>query len=306
MSTLFPIRLNTIRAEDNTPFDIFVQLPHRFVHYSALGDKMEGGRLRNLKEKGVKKLFIKPEHEDIYLAYLEEGLDELKSTTLSVNDKTAMAHDSLLSAAENAGRNLETEERFNGQKRQLEKISDFLSGQRSAVKSILEVAGVSVDPNEHAAAVSSLAVAVASKSGITDKKIIFELGMAGLLHDIGKARLKFDHNKPLSTMTSAELKEYKKHPQEGSDMLSGKPFVSPRILKLVLCHEERGQGKGYPGKLDLFNEEPSFQILSMVNCFERFSRDKNMPILKAIDSFSETYENDYSEDLISVLSTILA
>lgn len=305
MSEFFPVRLNTIRANDRVPFDIFVKLAHRFVHYSAGGDEVEGERLKNLKKHGVRKLFIRPEHETLYLQYLEDGLDNLSNENLNLSERSAFAHDSLLSSAENAERNLESEEKFNGQRRQFDKIAEFLSSERKALKEILGISGLSQDLNEHSAVVSSLAVAIATKSGMDNKKEIFELGMAGLLHDIGKTRLKFDHLKPESEMTQNELRQYRNHPQDGVDMLAGKAYVSPRILKLIVSHEERGRGRGYPNKIDLFKEELPFQILSMVNCFDHFSRQNRIPSVEAIDPFFEKYGQDYDEELITVLGTVL-
>lgn len=305
MSEYFPVRLNTIRANDKAPFDIFVKLPHRYVHYSSGGDEVEETRLKNLKKYGVRKLFIRPEHEDMYLQYLEAGLDNLSDKGLGLTERSAFAHDSLLSSAENAERNLETEEKFHGQRRQFDKIAEFLSSERKAVKEILNISGLSRELNEHSAVVSSLAVAIASKSGIDDKKEIFELGMAGLLHDIGKTRLKFDHMKLESEMTLNELRQYRNHPQDGVDMLAGKAYISPRILKLIVYHEERGHGKGYPNKVDLFREELPFQILSMANCFDHFARQNNIPAVEAIDPFFEKYGQDYHEELITVLGTVL-
>lgn len=307
MSTVsfFPIRLNTIRPDEVIPFDIFVKLPHRYVHYSGSNLEMEASRVKNLKKHGVKKLFIRPEDEDVYLKYLEESLDVLKNTALTLSERSSMAHDTLIDAAENAEKNLETEERFNGQKRQFDKISNFLATEKNALKDILASAGISMDNNEHSANVSSLAVAVATKAGITDKKEIFELGMAGLLHDIGKKRLNFDHMKPVSQMTSNEKKQYRNHPQDGADMLAGKPYISPRILKLVFMHEELGQCKGYPEKVDLFRQELSFQILSLVNAFDHFCMENKILQVKAIDPFFEKYGEDYDPELITVLGTIL-
>jgi HD-GYP domain-containing protein (c-di-GMP phosphodiesterase class II) len=306
MSTYFPVRLNTIRTDEVIPFDVYLKLSHRYVHYMSRDSELEAHRLTNLKEHGVKKVFIRPEHEDAYLKFLERGLNALNSSSMSVPERAIMAHATLIDAAENAERTLETEERYNGQKKQFDKIANFLSTESSAIRDILAKAGVSVDHNEHAANVSSLSVAMATKLGITDNHEIFELGMAGLLHDIGKNRLKFDHMKPVSQMTPQELKAYKNHPQDGADMLAGKPYVSGRILKYVFMHEERGQCRGYPEKVDLFRQELPFQILSLVNAFDHFCIETKTPSSLALGPFLEKFSVDYDPKLLNVLRTLLA
>lgn len=301
----FPVRLNTLRSNDLVSFDVYVKVGERYIHYIRLMDEMEGARLRSLKSKGVRKLFIRPEHEDAYLKYLEEGLNTLTDKKTDVAERSSRANDTLVIAAENAEKTLESEAGYNGQKVQFEKIAEFLSSDKNALKGVLNAAGISGDTNQHAATVSSLSIALAQKVGMTDQNEIFELGLAALLHDIGKSRLKFDPMKPTSELTPDELKQYKNHPRDGADMLAGKPFISPRILGLIASHEERGEMRGYPEKNNLFKMDLSYQILSLTNQFDHFSWEKKILPSMAIDPFFEAFGKDYNEDLIMNLATVL-
>ena len=304
--SLVPIRLNTLRPDEAVTFNIYVKVGNRYIHYTRTEDPVEGERLKNLKSKGVRKLFIPMNEENAYLTYLEESLSNLNDKSKDIKTRGATAHDAMVMAAENAERNLETEQGFNNQKNQMDKISEFIISDRNAIKNMLSSAGISVDNNHHAANVSSLALAVASMVGITDKTEIFELGTAALLHDIGKNRLKFDHMKPKEQMTPAELKQYKEHPNDGVAMLSGKPYISPRILGLIQGHEELGECRGYPEKKNLFKLPMSYQILSLVNQFDHFATMNNMPLPQAVDPFFEKFGKDFDEELISTLATVLS
>ena len=300
-----PVRLNTIRADEAVSFDVYVKVGGRYCHYTRARDEMEGQRLKNLRAKGVRKFFIQPKDEDNYLKYLELGLNVLNDQTKDINERGALAHDSLVTSAENAERNLETEQGYDGQKKQFEKITEFLLSDKNALKGMLNSAGISTDVHHHCATVSSLALAVAAKMEITDQKEIFELGIAALLHDIGKNRLKFNSMKPFEEFTADEMRQYKNHPQDGADMLAGKEYISPRILGLISAHEERGVGRGFPNKEDLFKKPLPYQILSMVNQFDHFATEKNILPAKAIDPFFEKFGKDYDENLITVMATVL-
>jgi len=303
--TYFPVRLNTLRADEKVTFDVYVLVAGKYIHYTHTSDELEAQRLKQLKSKGVRKLFIRDQDEPSYLLYLEAGLGKLNDKTLDINTRSAMAHDTMITAAENAERTLETEAGYNSQKAQFEKITEFISSDRNAIKGILSAAGISVDTNQHAATVSSLCMAVASKAGITDSKDVFELAIAALLHDIGKNRFKFDPMKPHSKMTSDEMRQFKNHPQDGADMLAGKPYISPRILGLVAAHEERGNGRGFPMKMDLSKQPISYQILSMVNQFDHFCSENSMSSIQAIDPFFEKLGRDYDDELFNILATVL-
>jgi len=302
---LIPIRINTLREDELVTFDVFVKVGQRYLHHTNEHDSVEGTRLQNLRNKGVRKLFIHNRNEGAYLSYLETGLKGLNRTDIATSKKAALAHDTMVSAAENAERMLETEDGFNTQKSQMKLIGEFFKSDKAALKEILLKAGISVDTNHHAATVSSLALAMANKTGGMTDDEKFELAFAGLLHDFGKARFKFDPMKPVSQLTPQERKSYENHPQDGADMLAGKPFISPRILGLIASHEERGLGRGFPERKHIGQLALPYQILSVVNCFDHFCGEKGIQPLQAIDLFYEEFSKDYSDELITNLATVL-
>lgn len=305
MNEYFPIRLNTLRPDERVTFKVFIKVGDKYIQYAHENDPIDTSRVASLKGKGVRKLFILPGDEDTYLNYLETGLKSLTNTELHIEKRASLAHDTLVTAAENAERTLETEEGFNTQKMQMNLISDFLFTDKKALKEILKVAGISTDSNQHAATVSSLALAIAKKLEGFSKEDLFELGTAALLHDIGKNRMKCDPMKAFEKMTSDEQKAYRNHPQDGADMLAGKPYISPRILGLIASHEERGHGKGFPEKKDLSKLPVSYQILSLANQFDHFCIQKGLHSSLAMDMFYDAFEEDYDGDLITVLATVL-
>lgn len=301
----YPIRLNTLRSDEKVSFDVYLKLGVKYLHYTHSQDEMEGLRLKNLKSKGVRKLFIRSEDEDTYLKYLEVGLSTLSDTNRDINDRGALAHDTMIIAAENAVKNLETEEGFNNQRKQIDQVTSFILSDKNALKSMLNSAGISVDNNHHAANVSSLALGVAGKMGVTDKLEILELGTAALLHDIGKNRSKLDPMKSRESMTPDELKAFKNHPQDGADMLAGKPYISPRVLGLIQSHEEYGEGRGFPEKKNIFNMPVIYQILNTVNFFDHFASDNNLSLVDALEPFSQKYGKDFDYKIIAILSKVL-
>jgi HD-GYP domain-containing protein (c-di-GMP phosphodiesterase class II) len=74
-------------------------------------------------------------------------------------------------------------------------------------------------------------------------------GLAGLLHDIGKAVMPLDVlNKP-GKLTEDEFKVIRTHPEEGHRMVLGGQGVADSTLEVVLHHHERMDGTGYPHQL---------------------------------------------------------
>jgi HD-GYP domain-containing protein (c-di-GMP phosphodiesterase class II) len=101
----------------------------------------------------------------------------------------------------------------------------------------------------HSVAVCALMVALSRQWGKFDEATTRELGMAGLLHDLGKALIPLDIlNKP-GKLTDEEFMRVKQHPAEGHRLLLDGGVIGEISLDVVLHHHEKMAGTGYPHQL---------------------------------------------------------
>jgi putative nucleotidyltransferase with HDIG domain len=100
----------------------------------------------------------------------------------------------------------------------------------------------------HSVAVCALMVALARQLGFDDE-VTREAGMAGLLHDLGKALTPAAVlNKP-GKLTDQEFAVMKRHPVEGHRLLAEGGAVGGIPLDVCLHHHEKIDGSGYPERL---------------------------------------------------------
>jgi putative nucleotidyltransferase with HDIG domain len=96
----------------------------------------------------------------------------------------------------------------------------------------------------HSVAVCALMVALARQLGL-DEDACREAGLAGLMHDIGKAVMPLEVlNKP-GKLTEAEFRS-SAPPGARPCAAAGRPRRTPQTLDVVLHHHERIDGTGYP------------------------------------------------------------
>lgn len=101
----------------------------------------------------------------------------------------------------------------------------------------------------HSVAVCALMIALARQLGL-DEKQTHEAGMAGLLHDLGKAMIPIEVlNKP-GKLTDAEFELVKTHQAEGYKLLLAGNGVGAMTIDVCLHHHEKIDGSGYPKRLN--------------------------------------------------------
>ena len=110
---------------------------------------------------------------------------------------------------------------------------------------------------QHCLVVTGLATAFGQTIGASgvDRR---RLSVAGMLHDIGKARVPVAILEKPGPLDDAEMALMRTHAQHGYDALAGVPSLAPEMLDMVLHHHEHLDGSGYPHGLKAAKFPTSF------------------------------------------------
>jgi HD-GYP domain-containing protein (c-di-GMP phosphodiesterase class II) len=99
----------------------------------------------------------------------------------------------------------------------------------------------------HSVAVCAMMVALAKQLNLSELETR-QAGLAGLMHDIGKAGIPLEVlNKP-GALTEEEFNLVKLHPERGHELLLEAGINDETVLDVCLHHHEKMDGTGYPGK----------------------------------------------------------
>jgi HD-GYP domain-containing protein (c-di-GMP phosphodiesterase class II) len=132
-----------------------------------------------------------------------------------------------------------------GARQLVEEISDSVARNPGALISLARLKTVDDYTYMHSVAVCAMMVGLAKQLGLEEEQTRLA-GMAGLMHDLGKALMPMEVlNKP-GKLTEAEFNIIKTHPVEGHRMLLTGRDVSPIVLDVCLHHHEKTDGSGYP------------------------------------------------------------
>ena len=127
----------------------------------------------------------------------------------------------------------------------VEEISDSVMRNPSALISLARLKTVDDYTYLHSVAVCAMMVVLAKQLGLDEAKTRLA-GLAGLMHDLGKAAMPPTVlNKP-GKLTAAEFEIMKSHPVKGHAMLLMSDNFDADTLDVCLHHHEKIDGSGYP------------------------------------------------------------
>jgi HD-GYP domain-containing protein (c-di-GMP phosphodiesterase class II) len=109
---------------------------------------------------------------------------------------------------------------------------------------------------KHSVDVATMSMIVGRKHGLNDTEV-YELGISGLLHDVGKSKIPNEILNKATKLTDEEFAMMKQHSIFGYGILKEKNDLSNSIKLGVLQHHEKMNSKGYPmgvssDKINLF------------------------------------------------------
>jgi putative nucleotidyltransferase with HDIG domain len=119
---------------------------------------------------------------------------------------------------------------------------------------------------QHCLRVTGLAVAFGQHIGVSraDRQ---RLSFAGMLHDIGKARIPLAILEKPGPLDEGELTVMRKHPQYGLDALGSVSTLPAEMLDMVVHHHEYLDGSGYPHQLKASEISDLVRIITISDVF---------------------------------------
>ena len=173
-------------------------------------------------------------------------------------------------------------------KQSYKKLQKFIEGTANIITKVVETR----DPYSigHQKRVSKLATAIAQEMKLSQDKIK-GIRIASLVHDIGKVNLPTEIISKPGKLIEVEFNLIKNYPKVGFNILKKLDFPWP-VAEIVLQHQEKIDGSGYPRGLKGDEICIEAKILGVANVVEAMSSYKSYrPALSIDEALTEISKN---------------
>ncbi|NND92713.1 MAG: HD-GYP domain-containing protein [Granulosicoccus sp.] len=154
---------------------------------------------------------------------------------------------------------------------------------------------------QHSLNVAALSIVMAKSMGMTNREME-DIGVCGMLHDVGKTSISTEVLEKPGPLDDVEMAEMQKHTRYGRDILLSTKSVMSGAADVAHSHHERPDGLGYPRKLTDDGIPLYAKIVAIAEAYDTMTI--NQPYRAACspsDALQELYAQrgkQFDEDLV--------
>lgn len=244
--------LKTIKSGTTVSFDLYNEYGNVVV---SMNTPLTEPLIKHLRSTGIEFLYYNPAQATIIKNIA--GLNTAKNIINNEQQKKSVdlakeILDSIKNTIDFTPKSISSEKIQNTFQhvddilKQIENNTDSVFTPFTTLKSLDEYTYI------HSSNVSILAAILGARLEY-NRAVRVRMGVGGLFHDIGKARIDSAIINKKAKLTEEEHNIAKNHSQYGYDLVKDNPDLSNLEKSIILYHHERPDGLGYPFKYDYNN-----------------------------------------------------
>lgn len=249
-----PINLKYLKGEMQESFEIFYKTEMfgtpRYVKFASTDSRHQQKTRKMIEEKeGAEDFFIK---EDDLVKYFNQATTHLREMiadpSISLEEKTGKIYDVSKEIMKDFFEFNASPKVLKSSEEVLEIMDECLSDADADFHSIFSITSKDYYTYTHSVNVGLYCLAYGVKTGMGASDIKY-LGLGGMLHDVGKTKIKPSILNKNGKLTDEEFEVVKTHSSYGEEMLGIMQCYPTCVIHVAGQHHEKYDGNGYPDGL---------------------------------------------------------
>jgi putative nucleotidyltransferase with HDIG domain len=149
----------------------------------------------------------------------------------------------------------------------IDTMRDLILTDESALLALTQLKSYDNYTYNHSVNVGIFSLAFAKHLGL-EGDAMRKVGLAGLLHDVGKVRTAEEIIKKPGALTPEEMEKMQRHPELGAEILRHMKGIDGETAEIVLHHHLRFDGTGYPALAPGRAVHPHGAVVALADCYD--------------------------------------
>jgi putative nucleotidyltransferase with HDIG domain len=242
-----PLDLTKLCTGVPVTFDLYVRAENGFVLYRRRDVPFNATDISRLSELGLHTLYIHNNDVKNFRLYLEDHANEIMTRSdVPVEHKAEVLYDSSVQAMEDLFHQPRSTQEITRAEAASERAVPFILKSVEALPALLEIRERGQYTFNHSVNVAMLLIAMARYSGLDDPELLRQIGLGGILHDLGKSQIPEQLINKIGGLSATEREAIKQHPLYGLELAGAAGIESEIVLAIIGQHHEKYDGSGYP------------------------------------------------------------
>lgn len=272
-----PVSVGVIQPGSVPPVDLFVRISpdHYTLHHAAHTEFDEQAR-KDLVERNIENLYIRKDHEDGYSDYVEDSIDAiLRDDLLTQKEACSLLYQSSSQVMADLFNNPRSRRNVRRAERMVRTTVESIMNNPDALWQVMAVASRDYHTCTHSVNVCMFLVASSSALlGIDGQKELEQIGMGGMLHDVGKSMIPDEILGKPGKLSAEEFARVREHPRHGLELVADSPSLNGAGRSIIHHHHESCDASGYPDGLAGDRIRPVARLAKLVDVYDALTTDR--------------------------------
>jgi len=258
----------------------------------------------------IENLYVDQDEYNRYESYAEKHLHSIASNPdIPFTEKADIVYKKASEVMDNLFKNPDSLENMQKSQNIVDGFVSLALQDEATLESIMKIAAHDYYTHTHSINVSIYSLSLAKFLGLKDKDLE-DMGMASMMHDLGKSKVDAAIINKNGKLSDAEFTEMKNHPQRGYDIAVKMGIKDSRILSGIRDHHEKLDGGGYPRGLKDKQISLFARIIAVADVFDALTTKRSykdaMPSFQAIKIMKNQMDTHLDMRLINALVKMCA
>jgi len=303
-SKYFRVRLNALPPGQPIPFDLFVQIGTKHIHYLRAGDQLDAFRIQNFEQKAPESFYVVSDEFEKYKKFIH---DQVHGDILKPQEKALILRESSMALVEELFESDDVDRALTESKGVIDSFIEFMGSDVSAMAHLVGLSSHDFYTYNHSLDVSIYSLGLGQAAGYSEADLR-EVGIGGLFHDIGKRNVPLEIITKRGGLDDSEWALMQKHPQYGLIILE-EHGSSDAVKACCFEHHESFLGNGYPQALNGPEIHHMARVTAIADTYDALTtkRSYNVPMrpTDAVEMMKTKLAGRYDPDLLKALYEVL-